>query len=77
MAHTERGRPEVAHEPKRCNDIESLQLRNSVVQLEDGPAGTIARIERAEAAHRPTPEYAGPLPAETVTALLGVAQNVD
>lgn len=47
---------------------DQLILRNSVVHLEKGAAGIIARIERLNGI-----EYGGPLPPETVDALREVA----
>jgi len=48
-----------------------LSLPHSTVRLEDGPAGTIARVKRpGEPA-----DYAGPLADETVAALRGLARR--
>lgn len=68
-----RGAREGAPErPTRGTDLEpparELELANSVVTLERGPGGPIARIERVGAT-----DYAGPLPPETVDALREVA----
>ena len=55
-------------EPSRT-EAESLTLANSVVELEHGPAGTIAAIHRVGAGV----EYAGPLPDATIDALREVS----
>jgi len=48
------------------NEAETLSLRNSIIHLQSGPAGVIARIEwPADFQH----EYAGPIPGPTVDAL--------
>lgn len=47
---------------------DELILRNSVVRLEEGAAGIIARIER-----RTGVEYAGPIPRTTIDALVEVS----
>lgn len=49
-------------------NAESLQLKNTTVVLEHGPAGTIGRVERGGRT-----EYAGPLPSATVQALREVS----
>lgn len=51
-------------------DQTTLSLANSTVVLEEGPAGTLARIER----DGNTTDYAGPLPAATIRVLRRVAQ---
>jgi hypothetical protein len=59
-------------EPTRDNTVAistDFELANSTVVLEDGPAGTIARVERDG-----TVDYAGPLPTETVLAIVEVAE---
>ena len=47
---------------------ERLTLANSVVRLEAGPAGTVARISRADDV-----DYAGPLDDATIAALREVS----
>jgi len=49
----------------------TLALAHSTVRLEDGPAGTIARVEKPG---EPV-DYAGPLADETVAALRGLARR--
>jgi len=46
----------------------TLQLRHSTVRLEPGPAGTIAAVERDNG----DTDFAGPIPPETVAALVEV-----
>lgn len=53
------------HEPREC-----LTLAHSTITIESGPAGTLARIDR----DGESPDYAGPLPRETITALREVAR---
>lgn len=48
----------------------TFELENSVVTLEAGPAGAIARIDRTDET-----DYAGPLPIETIRALREVANG--
>jgi len=48
----------------------TLQLRHSTVRLEPGPAGTIAAVERDDG----STDHAGPLPPETVAALVEVGR---
>jgi len=48
----------------------TLQLRHSTVRLEPGPAGTIAAVERDNG----DTDFAGPLPPETVAALVEVGR---
>lgn len=49
-----------------------FELQNSIVTIEDGPAGALARIEHRR---RRRVEYAGPLPSGTVDALAEVADG--
>jgi hypothetical protein len=56
-------------EPRRI-EAESLTLANSVVELEHGPAGTVAAIYRVGRGV----EYAGPLPDATIDALREVGR---
>jgi len=56
------------HESSRIGR-KTLTLANSVVELEAGPAGTIARVERGDGV-----EYAGPIDAATVAALREVSR---
>jgi len=48
----------------------TLRLRHSTVRLEPGPAGTIAAVERDNG----DTDFAGPLPPETVAALVEVGR---
>ena len=52
------------------SQTETLTLANSVVELEAGPAGVVARVDHG----RDRVEYAGPLPDATVTALREVSR---
>jgi hypothetical protein len=57
-------------EPSRTErEPTTIVLSNSVVELEDGPAGTIAAIHRVGRGV----EYAGPLPDATIDALREVS----
>jgi hypothetical protein len=49
----------------------AVELSNSRVEFEPGPAGIVARIEYDDWR---TPEYAGPLPTATISALLEVGE---
>ena len=51
------------------NARNTLTLANSVVELQSGPVGTIARIDRADAV-----DYAGPLDEATIVALREVSR---
>ena len=57
------------HEPRSIADSETITLANSVVELEAGPAGTIARIHRVDGV-----EYAGPIDDQTTAALREVGR---
>lgn len=48
---------------------EEYDLRHSKIVLEHGPAGTIARVERDGGV-----DYAGPLPTETILAIVEMVQ---
>lgn len=54
------------------NDREQFRTRHSIITIERGPAGTLARIERDGGGE----DYAGPLDDETVAALREVTRRV-
>lgn len=62
-----RDRPRAAKTPNRRKEFE---LANTIILLEYGPAGAVARVERGD-----TKEYAGPLPDDTVDAIETVARR--
>lgn len=69
LAH--RDRATKALDPSNSKPTEErYQLQNSIVTLEHGPAGPIARIVKGERT-----EYAGPLPQETIRAIEEVATD--
>lgn len=52
------------------DDTTAYRFKNSIVQLERGPAGTLARIERDDVT-----DWAGPLTPETIDAIEEVADG--
>lgn len=61
------------HTPNTTDDrsiAPRLTLANSVLQLEDGPAGPVARIDHRDG----SVGYAGPLDAATIAALREVSR---
>lgn len=70
---THHDRATTAHEPRDRKGTETLELANSTIRLEHGPAGTLARIDRDTDKGRER-EYVGPLPQPTVDALREVGR---
>lgn len=69
-----RNRDKVAHDCKAQNHTERFQFPHSVVTVEDGPAGPVARVERVSGKYKL--DYAGPLPDPTLEAIREVAGDV-
>jgi len=65
-----RSRPTGSNDASGLTTTEEYQFANSVVTVERGPVGAIARVETGFARY-----YAGPLPQETLEALAEVATN--
>jgi len=63
-----RSRPTGGNDANRRETTEEYQFANSVVTVERGPVGAIARVETGYARY-----YAGPLPQGTLEALAEVA----
>jgi len=65
----DRSRPAGSHDSERRNATEEYELVHSIVRVEYGPAGAIARIDRPDGR-----DYAGPLPRATLQALREVSE---
>lgn len=74
MTRNIRDRPSVVNETKYRKSTAQFTLSNSVVITTESPCGVVARIEHKES-DRPNPEYAGPIPEQTLSALREVSSN--
>jgi hypothetical protein len=74
MTPNARDRPSAVKDSEYRKSTGPFKLSQSMIIATQSPCGVVARIEHTDT-DRPNPEYAGPIPQQTLAALAEVSEN--